>query len=50
LGQCLPVALVQLIEQLSAAFISQCFERGIHGSQYATIWLHIQANNPVGGE
>jgi hypothetical protein len=40
----LTVALVQLVEQLSAAFISQGFEYCIHLSrqEYATIWLHIK--------
>src|SRR6478736_8853144 len=39
----LPVALVQLIEQLPAAFVRQRLEHCIHlASHYATIWLHVK--------
>src|ERR1035438_6001653 len=39
----LPVALVQLIEQLTAALVRQGFEHCIHLAQhYATIWLHVK--------
>jgi hypothetical protein len=43
LSQRLPVVLVQLIEQLSTAFISQRFEYCIHlAASYATKWLHVK--------
>src|SRR6266516_2894929 len=43
LAERLPVALVQLVEQLSAAFVRQGLEHGIHlGSLYATSWLHVK--------
>src|SRR2546430_1535234 len=42
-AECLPVVLVQLIEQFSTAFVSQCFEHCIHlAKQYATIRLHVK--------
>src|SRR5439155_15466810 len=38
----LPVDLVQLIEQFSTTFVSQCFEHRIDLSrEYATKWLHV---------
>src|SRR5437899_1466355 len=43
LGQGLSVAVVQLIEQFSTAFVSQSLEHGIHlRSIYATKWLHVK--------
>src|SRR6266498_5885616 len=48
LAERLPVALVQLVEQLSAAFVRQGLEHGIHlGSHYATIWLHVKLHISV---
>jgi hypothetical protein len=39
----LPVAPMQLVEQLPAAFVSQGFEHCIHlASHYATFWLHVK--------
>ena len=41
--QSLPVAVVELIEQGAAAWVSQRFKDVVHvvESQYATKWLHI---------
>ena len=42
-AECLPVAPVQLIEQLSTAFVRQGFEYCIQlVGLYATLWLHVK--------
>src|ERR1051325_2812197 len=43
LAKRLPAALVQLVEQLPAAFVCQSLEHCIHlAHYYATTWLHVK--------